>query len=164
MRYKVNGEIFDDPEDAVECCISEDYHKNDDYFEEWVNDNWGSIEIAGYTYYAYDILDKAGDLYSFLDDFCESMNEADRDDAIYELTHSDEGDEVYCQGDIIECIKDEYDDDEYDDEDYEVKFAQPNALERLRIAIEQAQAECESAAAEEKRADDDMLKMFQVIK
>ena len=87
MKYKVEDRIFDDIEDVLDYCIESDYHSDDDYFEEWVNER----------YTAYEVLDQGYSLDNLLDDFCEQQNENDWDDARYELNHADVGDEVECQ-------------------------------------------------------------------
>lgn len=161
MQYKVGDEIFDDYEDAIECCISKDYHEDDDYFTDWVNENYDSVEINGTTYYPYDILDNAGDgnMYDILREYCESMNESDADEARYELRHADVGDDIYVQGYTIEVIEDEYDEEECEDGgDHD-----GDAIERTRQYIEDQNVLNELTAAENKKNEDDLMSLFQVI-
>ena len=160
MRYKVEDEIFEDYEDAIEYCISEDYHEDDDYFTDWVNDNYDSVEINGVTYSPYDILDNAGDgnIYDVQREYCEAMNESDADDARYELRRADVGDDIYVQGFTIEVIEDEYDDEEEDGGDYD-----GDAIERTRQYIEDQNVLKELAETENKKNEDDLMSLFQVI-
>lgn len=167
MRYKVEDEIFEDYEDAIEYCISEDFHEDDDYFTDWVNDNYDSVEINGVTYHPYDILDNAGDgnMYDVLREYCEAMNESDADDARYELRRTDIGDDIYLQGYTIEVIEDEYDDEE-DEEDTETEDndCNGNAIERTRQYIEDQNMLNELTAAENKKNEDELMSLFQVIR
>ena len=155
MRYKVENEIFNDIDDAIDYCITDDYHCDDDYFEEWVNDNWGYIEINGYDYYAYDVLNNAGDLDNVLCDFEERMNESDREEAEYALRHSNIGDYVTCQAYDIEIIDD--DEDESGDSDGDDK------IEMTRKFIEEQKQLVETAKEQEKKHDADFMELFQVI-
>ena len=118
MKYRVveTGDIFDNIDDVLEACIEDDYHENDDYFEEWINDCYTGVEIGGYEYSAYQILDNAGDLDGFLEDFCESQNEADSENADWELRHAHVGTEVYIQRYTVEVIEDD-EDEENEEED-----------------------------------------------
>ena len=102
MRYKINYQevIFDDIEDVLDYCIQEDYHEDDDYFEEWVNDCYDRVTINGSTYYPFDILNELdfNNLQELKAQYCEESNETDRDQGRYELNRADAGDEVYIQG------------------------------------------------------------------
>ena len=153
MRYKVEDEIFNDIDDAIDYCIADDYHCDDDYFEEWVNDNWGCIEINGYDYYAYDVLNNAGDLDNVLSDFEERMNEDDRNEAQYQLRHSNVGDYVDCQAYTIEVI----DDEEAKDVDGDTR------IEMTRKFIEEQKIIEKSAKEEELKNEADFMELFQVI-
>jgi len=153
MRYQVDNEIFDNIDDAIEYCIVEDYHEDDDYFEEWVNEAYGSISINGESYWAYDILEQADD-YNFRElksNFCESQNERDIDDARYELRDAEVGTFAYLHGSKIEVIEDS---DDFDGD---------SNLEEIRKSIEAQKAIDEQIATENKKAEDDLMSMFQVI-
>ena len=155
MRYKVEDEIFDDYRDAVEYCISEDYHEDDD-FEEWINDLYGSIEINGTTYWAYDIADNAGDLYDLRREFCESQNERDRDEANYELRNATPGDEIECQSYTIEVLADEGEEETGD-------FDGDNELLLVRQFIEEQKALKKNQVETEKKDEEDIMSLFQKI-
>ena len=154
MRYKVDDEIFYDIDSAIDYCIAEDYHGDDDYFEEWVNENWGSICIDGYDYYAYDILDNAGNLGDVRDTYMERMNQDDRENTEYELRHAQVGDDVYCQSYTIEVIGDEETED-IDGDD---------AIEMTRRFIAEQKLIKDEAEEEEKKHETDFMELFQVIK
>ena len=156
MRYKVEEEYFDDINSVLEYCIAEEYHYDDDYFEEWVNDNWGSISIDGYDYYAYDILDRAGDLDNVRGTFMEHMNEGDWEEAEYALNRAQPGDEVDCQCYTIEVLEDEPE-EETGDHDGDDK------LEMTRRFIEEQKLIQESMEEEDKKHETDFMELFQVI-
>ena len=153
MRYLVNDQIFDDYHNAVDYCIEDDYHAYDDYFEEWVNETWNSVEINGTDYYPYDILERFGDLDAAKDYYVECQNDSDRDDAIYQLRNAKVGDVIECQSYEIEVIEDtgDFDGDEECNVDNVRQY-----IEDQKIL--DAQKKLESEAFEK-----DLLKMFQVI-
>lgn len=155
MKYKVNDEIFDSIDNVLDYCIEDGYHYDDDYFGEWVNDNWGSITIDGFEYYAYDILDNAGDLDSVRDTYAERMNEDDREEAGYQLRHASPGEYVECQRYDIEVLPDEEEPEEND---------RNETLELTRQFIEDMKCLEESAKAEEQQHELDFMELFQVIK
>lgn len=159
MRYLVNETYYDDIDDVINACIEDDYHEEDECFEEWLNDEYGYITIAGQTFHAYDILDSMNDylLEEERDEFCERMNDNDREDALYDLRHAKPGDTVYIHRSEVSCIEDEEEDD--DDENYN----REESLEAVRIFVEEQKLLADAKAAEEKAEEDDIMKMFQVI-
>ena len=83
MRYLVLEEVeyYNSIDSVIDSCIEEDYHEDDDYFEEWVNDRYDSVTINGETYYPFDIVSNcdSGNYNDLLGEYCEAMNEDDRD-------------------------------------------------------------------------------------
>ncbi len=158
MRYLVNETYYDDIDDVINACIEDDYHEDDEYFEEWLNDEYGYITIAGQTFHAYDILDSMNDylLEEERDEFCERMNDNDREDAMYDLRHAKPGDTVYIHRSEVSCVEDEEDDD---DENYN----REESLEAVRTFVEEQKLLADAKAAEEKVEEDDIMRMFQVI-
>ena len=64
MKYQIvedEDEIFETIEDAVDYCISDEWHEDDDAFDEWVNDHNEGTEINGYCYSAYEIISTVDD-------------------------------------------------------------------------------------------------------
>lgn len=155
MIYRVDDDVFHDIETVVDYCISEDWH-NDDYeqFEEWVNEAYGFITIAGKRFSAYDILDKMDEdaFFALRDEYCEGENERDREDAKYELEHAEPGDRVECQGYTI-YVEEEKEEEEPDNDVIESTRANLEA-EKVR-EIEEQETEI--------NAENEYLKMFQVI-
>ena len=158
MKFKVDDEIFYDIRDVLDYCISEDYHEDDDEFEEYVNERYGYITINGEEYYAYDILDEmdSSNKYELLREYCESQNDNDIEEAEYELDRADPGDEVYIQCYTVEVLEDDTESEESGDYD-------GDNIENVRKFIEEQNILKQSAAAAEKKTEDDMMKMFQVI-
>ena len=155
MIYRVNDDVFHDIDAVLDYCIDEDYHSDDyDEFEDHVNDTYGYIDIAGERFYAYDILDKMDEntLDDLKDDYCEEENERDRDDARYGLEHVKPGDWVECQGYTI-YVEEEQEQEEPDEDVIELTRANLEA-ERVREVEEQET---------EINAENEYLKMFQVI-
>ena len=157
MRYKVleDDRIFDDIDDVLEHCIDYEYHWDDDYFEEWVNENWGYITINGYDYYAYDVLDRAGDLNSVRDDYCERCYDDDRDEAEHSLRRAEIGETIDIQAYTVEILDDEY--------EVDVEEEPTNKVEEVRWYLEEQKMLEDSAAEEAKKTEENLMKLFQVI-
>lgn len=153
-KYKVveTDEIFEEIDDVIDNCIDEQWHEDDDYFEEWVNDMYSGVEICGTYYYPYDIVRNAddGNLDDLLNDFCESQNESDADEARWQLQHNEIGSIVDIQRYEVEIIDDEAGDT---DGDKEVD------LEAIRMSL----TSYDDATAEEKKNEEDMMSLFQHI-
>lgn len=167
MYYKINGEdeIYTDIDSVIEYCIDSDYHWDDEYFEEWINDCYDYIEIRGVRFEAYDILRNMDEY--LLDDlrkeYCQAENENDECNARYELENADAGDEIYIQGQIVKCFEasGNYDGDKELQDDR--KQISSKAIEDVKAYLaEQKEQETKYAAAE-KEKEDELLKVFQVI-
>ena len=169
MYYKVleTNETYFDIDNVIDACIDEEYHTDeDDYFEEWINDRYGSIDICGDTYYAYDILSEYGHLDYALDEYRESQNDNDRENARYELEHATDCDEVYIQAYTVKCYDDapagDYDGDE--DQFYDGSETLDDLVNNIRQFYDD-QASLEKMKNEaDAKVEDDMMKLFQVIK
>ena len=157
MKYyvKESEETFDDIDEVLDACIDEYYHEDDDYFEEWVNDVYPMITVGPYEYSPYEVLDAMNDLDGIKNDFMESQNENDRDNAYWELEHGNVGDEIYIQAYTIEIIDEEsgdYDGDE--DVDY---------VEMTRRYYDEQSSLLKYQEEEEKKTEKDMMDLFQRI-
>ena len=160
MKYKIeeNDEVFDTIDEAIDYCIDEDWHWDDDYFEEWVNDTEDHVTINGNTYYPYDILEHCDDdnLTDLHRAYCESCNSDDADEARRELERSEPGDQVECQGYIIRVLED-YEYEETGDMDGD------EALETLRKRLQEIEAANIETQENEKKTENDLLNMFQIV-
>ena len=158
MKYIIvdQNKEFDDIDDVLDYCIDDDWHDDDDYFEEWVNDGYGHIEIAGYRFDAYDIANSCDDCcYNDLkNEFCNSMNEEDRDNARYELRNSHPGDTVEIQAYTVEVANDD------EEEEEEVSYS---SLEDLKNYIMEQQTIKEQKELKEKEEEKDFMDFFQKI-
>ena len=146
MTYTTDGEAFQDIDSVLNYCIEDDYHEDDMDFEEWVNDMYGSIDICGDTYYAYDILDHAsdGNITYAKERFCEERNGNDREEAEYELRHAVPGDDIEVQRYVVHV----WEDQEEDDDEVNIE-----AINECRQRLEQ---ERNSTSVE----DDEFMKLF----
>lgn len=158
MRYKVceDNKIFDSIDEVLDWCIDDNWHEDDNYFEEWVNEYYDGTTINGYEYSAYDIISEFNDgNYSDLkNDFCERMSEDDRENAEYELNNATPGGYVTIQGYEVEVLSDG------DEDGDEVEFN----VDDLRKTIEDTKAAYDTATAAEKEVEDDLMSLFQTIK
>lgn len=160
MKYCVDDKTFYDINDVIEYCIDSDYHEEDDYFEEWVNDRYGSIEIYGDSYYAYDILNNC-DSYA-LDRlryaYCEESNDTDIDEARYDLEHASVGDEIDIQRYTVEVLDESDDSDDDDSGDFD-----GDDIESVRKFVEEQRIIKEQENIEDKKNEDDLMSLFQTI-
>lgn len=159
MRYHVKDTdmYFDDCEEAVDYCLDDDYHWDDEWtFKDYVNEAYGSIEICGRTFYAYEILEGIDD--NLLDDlhrdFCNDENDRDREDALYDLRNADAGEEIECQSYTIVVVEDEEELNEEDQED---------CIEATRRYYDERSAIAKEIETNEKNMEKDMISLFQVI-
>lgn len=160
MKYQIvedEDEIFETIEDAVDYCISDEWHEDDDAFDEWMNDHFQGVEINGYYYSAYDIVgamndDNWGDLKTM---YCEDCNEEDREEAIRDLYRASIGDEIEVQGYNIRVIDDDYSTGDVDGDGEDI--------ESIRVRIETEKAQIEVEIQEEKKREDDLLKLIQIV-
>ena len=159
MKYVIDGTTYYSIDEVLDHCIEDDYHEDDSYFEEWVNDIYGKFEISGDDYYAYDILQNMNtDMLSDLkDDYCETENESDRDNARYELERADDGEIVYIQNYSVYCEEEKEEEVEETIESHEAK------IEAVRVYIEEQNLLHIQAVEEEKKVEDDIMSLFQVI-
>ena len=148
MIYKVDGNEFETIDKVLDYCIVEDYHRDDDEFENWVNEYYNGAEIYGDYYKPYDILE-ALDTYSLnclRDDYCSECNERDREDAEDELLGAKDGDTVYVQNYTVEvCDNEEAEEDEED----------------IHAICERLKKEKETKKAEETKDENDLMMLFQ---
>ena len=159
MRYQIvedEDEVFDSISDVVDWCIVDDWHSDDDYFEDWVNDNYSGTRINGYDYSAYDIIANVddGNWTELKDQYCEVCNDEDRDNATRELERAEPGDEIEIQGYNVRVIAD---DDETEDYDGDA------LIESVRARIEVEKQIVVEVTEEEKKTEDDIMKLIQVI-
>ena len=155
MKYRVDDEVFDNVDDAIDYCISEDYHRDDDYdFEDWVNDRECGAEINGYSYNAFEIISAIddGNWSELKNAFCESMNDSDRENTRYELIHSEIGDSVDCQDCTIYVIADD------DCGDYD-----GNDIEEVRQFVNDRKMIEEEENKKNKQNEDELVRLFQTI-
>lgn len=153
MTYHVLNTDFvsDDIDDVIAYCIEDDYHEEDDYFAEWVDEIYPNVEIAGMTFTAYEILDKFDCLDGLRSDFCESQNESDIDNARWELRHADSGEIICIQRYEVEAT----DDEEEEGEVY--------CLEQLRSQVNDIQSFVQNEKNEEEKSRNEYEQLFQRI-
>lgn len=131
--YRVDGRVYEDVDLLVEDLITEDSFDDEDYIEESVNEAYGSIEIAGETFEAYDILHDMNEylLDDVRNDFIDSWVENEREDAKYELNRLDPGEGCYVHGSYVECIEDDEPEEEVYVDPTEVSKEDDTAIRSL---------------------------------
>ena len=160
MRYVIESveEVFTDIDDVLNYCIDPDYHQDDDEFCDWINELYSGAYIAGTFYSAFDILDGC-DVYK-LDqlrtEYCRDANDRDRDEARQELLDAEPGDTIEIQGyDVI--VEDE------DEQDEEVKKNFEEAMQELRMRLEQDKIEKNKQEEEDRKIENDLLSTLQIV-
>lgn len=160
--YTVREDGFetDDIDTVVDHCIDGEYHRNDD-IEDWVNDSYSSYNIGGYSYSAYDVLDRFDDLDDFVREYCESLDESDADEARWELRHATEGDEVEIQSyTVVVRIED---DATATVPEHRPAESNMNMLENLRQSVEQMRSQSEEAEKQDESMLQSYLDLFQAM-
>jgi hypothetical protein len=154
MKYYIaeDERTYTDIDDVIEYCIHPDYHEDDDDFEEWVNDNYNGTEINGEYYSAYTILDSIDNynLREILRIYCDEQNENDEDNARAELRCANIDDVIYIQSYTVYVMA--------DDKDEETETID-GLRDRLTLTAETLSKE----KSDEKKTEDDLMKMFQVV-
>lgn len=152
MRYKniETDYIYDTIDEVLEDCIDPDYHRDDDYFETWVNERYGSIDIYGETYWAYDILQEMStyNLDNLRTDYCDECNDEDRDNIEDELADGEVGDRYDVHNYVIEILPDI--DEEVTEE----------SIEELRDRINQGKKMIEEQEMQDRIEADDLIKVI----
>lgn len=171
MIYRVIEDGFetDDIDSVIDHCVSRDYYdEDDDYYENWVNDNYEGVSIEGTYYSAYEILENFGDLCLVLDEYKDSMTSSAKEEADWDLRHADPGDKIDVQGCTVEVLcDDDLDTGDYDgdeelthNEDY---VANGDLIEELRMKIE-AKKEIDRTEQENNKAQqNNYYDLFQTI-
>ena len=127
MIYRVNDYdwTMDTIDEVIDWCITSDYHEDEDEFKEYINEIYcdQQIEIAGNTYYAFDVLKGNQQEYDrLMQEYCEEQNNYDAEEARYELDRADNGEVVYIHGYKVTCIDESGDDDGDEDVQREEKI------------------------------------------
>ena len=153
-------EIYEDVDEAIGRCIEEDWHRDDDYFEEWVNNRYNSVEINGEWYEPYDILDNMdqSNLDDLRDEYCENENDNDWDNARYELEHYDVGDRVTVHDRTIQIIEEE--DEESGDFDGDEHIEN---VEDVRARLKEKEAFIVEQTIQNEKEEKDLMSMFQIV-
>jgi hypothetical protein len=173
MSYKVINyydevSYYDDMDDAIMACLDDEYHWDDDYFEDWINDKYDYIDICGTTYYPYDILVAFDDntMSDAKREYCESENDNDFENAKYELRNADIGRMINVQDCQIEVVADDEEEEEeedtgdYDGDDQTYDDRMIDTIEKLREKLKQTEAQ---KLEEEKNSEKDIMQMLQVV-
>ena len=180
MKYRIYGEDEDyhSIEAVVDDCITGDYHGDDDYFEEWLNDLYESVEIAGRRFTAYEILDGCDGylLNDLRNDYCEEQDENDKQNAIWDLEHAEVGDDVYIQGTRVIVLADDEEEEELEEEDEDdAELTESDLMpsgdydgdeDRIQVCrqkIEDERLRIQQIKASEEAEENELLNLFQVI-
>lgn len=153
MIYEVDDKEFTSIDEVIDYCIDDEYHSDDGDFEGWVNDNYYGVDIFGDHYYPYDIVE-ALNSYAFgelRDRYCEEMNDADREQAEYDLHSAHPGDYVDIQGYSV-LVKDG---DKVDDE-----IIENATIESLRERLAEKEKLRQQEASEEEKTENDIMSLI----
>ena len=153
-------EVYEDVEEAIAACIEEDWHEDDDYFEEWVNERYNSVEINGEWYEPYDILDNMdqSNLDDLRDEYCENENDNDWENARYELEHYDVGRTVDVHNHTIRIIEEE---DEGSGDFNGDKYIEN--IEDVRARLKEKEAFKVEQTIQNEKEEKDLMNMFQIV-
>ena len=93
-----------------------------DQFEDYLDDEYGQVEIAGHNFWTSNALRELDEnaYYCMFNDWVSDMVAQKREDLIYDLEHMDADEEIESNGYIIMCLDD-------CDESYEPEEKEPEA-------------------------------------
>ena len=97
-------------EELLTVCIPDDKYEDDrDSFDNYLDEEYGSISINGINYYASRILYEMdyNDYTDAFEDRCRITVESDRDDADYTIRHLNAGNSAYIGDYIVYAYDDE---------------------------------------------------------
>ena len=152
-----DGYETDDIDMVIDHCIDGEYHRDDD-IEEWINDTYSSYSIGGYSYSAYEILDRFDDLGDFRDEYCESCDESDADEARWELRHAINGERISIQSyTVIVRIED----DATACTEHETAVSGEEMLESLRKSVELIRSQSKEIEQQNESTLQNYLDFFQ---
>ena len=159
MKYRIiNEEVeFDTIGDVIDWCIDDDYHEDDDEFEDWVDEKYDTYYINGYSYSPYEIINAIDDscISELINEYCETMNDDDRERAEDELERADIGDTVEIQGYEVEVVG--------KDDDLNTGDFDGDEIGYLRERLMEDKANKNIEEEKQNKTEDDLMKMFQVI-
>lgn len=164
MKYRIKGTntVFENIEDVLDYCIDDDYHDDDNYFEDWVNETYSDYKVSlmGYEINLYSIAENCSNgLYNeLLDSFKCEMNDYDREEANNELNNADPDDEIEIQAYTVQVIQEE--EEEEEEENPETSLDIEDAILRCRKMIEKNLSDQKIEMEKEKQAEDDLMNVF----
>ena len=157
MRFYIEEDdvYFDDPEDVVDHCIEYDMWGDDsDGFDEYIYNTESYVEILGHEYSPRDILIAMDDYDDAMESWANDQYENAKENALYDLRHTDPGNYVWVENYRVDVIEDEEDPD--GDEEY---------AEDLVVAPMEADRNAEEMERNEnKRMEDAFMHLFRETK
>lgn len=155
---------FEDVEEAAAYIYDDDYF-SDSYgdFDEWFNEVYGSIDIAGQTFMAADILHDMDDD-GYLSEFRswqESCLRDNRDDAIYELNRMSPDESQWIGSYHVFCYEEEEEEEEWEDTPEETPEYNPQT--RLCDYVENMRKQAEAELKKKQEEHKNFEELFQTI-
>lgn len=152
LRY---GEGLEDA--VIDYCVSTDYWEDDeDMFEEWFNENEGTVYVGSYSFEPADVL-KEMDMDAYNEEFNRWINgEADnaREEAEYSFRHANIGDSFDICGYTI-YVYDDGDEEDVESEDVDDAVTQ--------VYVDKQKREEEFLHAENTRLENAFMQIFQTV-
>ncbi len=105
MKFKIYDDVYDDAEDCAEALINLEPCELDEAFDEYLDEVYGTINVAGYDYDTSYVLREIDPIAYRCDknDYIDSL----RGDIESELEGMYEGEEREFYGYYVECIDEE---------------------------------------------------------
>ena len=169
MRYLLeNGETFeeDQKEDLIEYCIPDDYYADDyDGFNDYLNDEYGSITIEGNTYYAATILsDYDEDDYDNAKSTWEAERvENDRELAQDQVASLRVGEHTYIGLYRVEAVEEENEEEEEEEDCVRETSRRQSTVEEIKQILSNQYAEEVKQQEENTKLEDSFMKIFTQI-
>ena len=154
-----DDEWYDSAEDVAEKYIDEsDFSCHDDEFYDWIDNEYSGVSIGGNFYLASEIISNANDEWRLEKEYISDRVEDARDNAIWDLKHTDIGDYTEVNGVRVEVYEEKEKPKEKDFTEDSVDY-----LAATRKFIDEQNTITLNQQQEDKKKDKEMKQMFQVI-
>jgi len=140
--WTMDGTSYEESDlaDMFDIVFDSELYEDDIDIDEVLTDNYGSIDVCGYTYTAAEILYALNEdaYYEYKNDVASERASDDRYDRSDEIESMEDGDAIDINGFTITC---EYELDEDEVEDVDEEDVDSEEIERIKAELERREKE-----------------------
>ena len=93
--------------DCIEKICEPEYYQDEDAFNDYIENEYGTVEIYGYEYSAVDVLQEMGGYRDALCDWADNEAESHCGDVEYELRHMSNAETIWLNAYQVTCVETE---------------------------------------------------------